>query len=219
MVKKKYIVLILMLSLLNINKTHAVCSKEEIDTFKKIENKFKVTYEFNKGSKDYTLKFKTPNQSSFDYIIYTDVKLDCEKINEEETECYNFPPNTYDLAIIGLTDTCDDELKTLTLKLDRYNSFSEDPLCEGIEEFVLCQPTYNKEVDYETFVSRVNTYKKTKLKEEQERLENETQQENEIITYIKDNFIQIIIITIFVILVIITTIVSFKSIRKSRRLE
>ena len=122
-----------------------------------------------------------------------------------------------------MTETCDDVLKTTILKLPKYNKYSEDPLCEGIEEFDLCNSTYDKEIDYDTFVSRVETYKRTKNKNENINNDNDTGNNNKLLnnmkTYIEENLIQIIIVTVFIILVVITTIITAKSIRKSRRLE
>ena len=99
-----------------------------------------------------------------------------------------------------------------------YNKLSEDPLCEGNEDFVLCNPSYDKEIDYDTFVSRLNTYKKNKGNNPSSS-SNSVKEENAIITYIKNNLVSIITITIFIILVIITIILTAKSIKKSRRLE
>ena len=132
-------------------------------------------------------------------------------------QCYNCKPQKYDIYIIGQTEQFDDILKAITLNLP-YNSLSEDPICEGIEEFVLCQPTYSKEIDYDTFVSRVNTYKKSKVTQSSSN-NNNSNKENELITYIKENLLTIITISIFIILVIITIILTARSIKKSRRLE
>ena len=121
------------------------------------------------------------------------------------------------MKIFGNTKECDELLKTINLNLAPYNKYSEDSLCEGIEEFVLCQPTYDKEIDRETFESRINTYKRTKNKNQ--KTPEIKQEENEILVRVKENLVQIIIILIFIILIVITAIVTIKSIRKSRRLE
>ena len=217
MKKRKYFILTAILFLSCIPKTYATCTQEEINEFKKVEDDYKVTYEFNHDTKDYNVTFHTPLINKFDYEIYTNIKLNCQKLNEIEVECYNIPINEYELSIVGTSDSCNDVLKKLTLKLPEYNIYSDDPLCEGIEEFYLCQPTYEKKVDRETFESRVNTYKNSNKKEETEK--NETLEENKISEYIKENLIQIIIIIVFIILVIITIILTANSIRKSRRLE
>lgn len=215
--KKRYIILAIILLIFSTTKTYASCTQEELNEFKKIENEYKVTYEFNSDTKDYNITFYTPLINKFDYEIFTDINLNCKKINETEVKCYNVPINEYELAIVGMSNSCNDILKELTLKLPEYNIYSEDPLCEGIEEFYLCQPTYEKKVDRETFESRINAYKNTNQKQETE--ENEPPKENKISEYIKENLIQIIITIIFIILVIITIILTAKSIKESRRLE
>lgn len=221
MTKTKYYILIFILSLICTNKVCAVCTPEEMNEFKKIEDKYRVTYEFDMDSKTYSLFFKSPKPDNYHYVIYTESDLNCTTENESTLKCINFKPDMYTIEIVGMTDTCDDILKTFDLNLTRYNNYASDPLCEGIEEFVLCNPLYDKEIDYETFVSRVNTYKKTKDKEiiENEHTTDDTEPVDNVINYIKDNIIQIFIIIIFVVLLIITIVITAQSIRKSRRLE
>lgn len=216
MKKNKKIILFTILSLLFSTNVYASCTEEEINDFKKIEDEYKITYEFNKETKDYTVIFIRKEPDRFDYYIDS-TGIKCDDINENKAQCFNFKPQKYDIYIIGQTEECDDILKTITLNLP-YNSLSEDPICEGIEEFVLCQPTYSKEIDYDTFVSRVNTYKKSKVTQSSSN-NNNSNKENELITYIKENLLTIITISIFIILVIITIILTARSIKKSRRLE
>jgi len=223
MKKNKYIIAALMLFLINIQNTYAACTQEEIDAFKKVEDEYTVKYEFDTSSKRYTMYFNTPEPEKYRFKIYSSKTLECTEISDITKKCIKFPSGTYDIEIVGVTNTCNDVLKLIALTLPKYNKLSEDELCKGIEEFVLCNPTYEKEIDYETFVSRVTTYKKTKEKESQNTVDTEEPEKDKntdkIINYIKDNLVQIIIIATFVILVIITTIITAKSIRKSRRLE
>lgn len=211
----------LILSLICTNKVFAVCTQEEMDGFKKIKDKYQVTYEFDMDSKTYSLIFKSPKPDNYHYVIYTESTLDCTTINKTTLKCINFNPDMYTIEIVGMTNTCNDVLKTFDLNLTRYNNYASDPLCEGIEEFVLCNPLYDKDIDYETFVSRVNTYKKTKDKEtiKDEPVADAVEPADNLLNYIKENIIQITIIIIFVVLLIITISITAKSIRKSRRLE
>ena len=179
-----------------INNTYAACTQEEIDEFKKVEDQYTIKYEFNKDTKDYTLYFSNYDSKKYSYFIETGEKMNCTVLDEVRTKCSGIKPNEYNIEILGITNTCDETLKTFTLNLKEYNNYSEDPLCEGIEEFVLCQPTYDKDIDYETFVSRVNTYKKSKEKKE---VNNSTEKKdkNKAIVYIEENIVQIIIVAIF----------------------
>ena len=221
--KTKMLIIALLFILLP-NIIYADCTKEEIDYFKRIENGYKISYEYNKDSKNYTVTFYSPEPDKYEYMIYTEQKnlQNCDGISDNETICHNVLPNEYYIEILGQTASCKDSVKEITLNLSRYNNFSDDPLCEGIEEFVLCQPTYDKEIDYDTFVSRVNTYKKTKKNEQKENTE-ENKKDNQVIDniskFLEDNLFQIIIIIVFVIVITITIILTAKSIRKSRRLE
>lgn len=217
MKKNKKIILFTILSLLFSTNVYASCTEEEINDFKKIEDEYKITYEFNKETKDYIVIFTRKEPDKYDYYIDS-TGIKCDDINENKAQCYNFKPQKYDIYIIGQTEECDDILKEITLNLP-YNSLSEDPICEGIEEFVLCQPTYDKEIDYDAFISRVNTYKKNKTTQPSSNNVNNSNQENKIITYIKENLLTIITVSIFIILVIITIILTAGSIKKSRRLE
>jgi len=226
MKKHKFLLSILSLSLFIPSTTYADCTKEEIDNFKEIEDEYKITYEFDKDTKLYTIKYINPNPEKYGYYLIQKVdlnttkKYDLTKINDNEYEQTEILPGDYIIEIAGKSETCNEKIKTLSLKLPKYNKYSEDQLCKGIEEFVLCQPTYDKDIDYETFTSRVNSYKKNHSNIENKKEEKkEESKENRIIQYIKDNLFQIIIIAIFVIMIIITIILTVKSIKKSRRLE
>lgn len=221
MKKYKYTIFTIILFLICISNTYAACTQEEINEFKKIEDQYKITYEFNKSTKDYTVTFDGVEPKKYVFSIKSGEPItNCKKINDYKTECYNVKKGNYIIETKGTTDSCKDTLKTITLNLKGYNKYHEDPMCDGIEEFVLCQETYDKEIDYDTFVSRVETYKRTKEKEKP--ILNEQKEEtiqNKMIKYIKIHLLEIIVIILFVVLVFITTIVTAKSIKKSRRLE
>lgn len=220
MIKNK-LLFIALLSLFIPSTIYADCTKEEINNFKKIEDDYKITYEFNKDTKLYTLTFYSPEPDIYDYTSPdSNTFLNCEVINNNTVKCSNIQSDEYNFEIIGMTDSCDITLKKIKITLPKYNTYSEDPLCEGIEEFVLCQPTYDKDIDYETFVSRVNSYKKNHpVKEDIDEKKEEPKEQNKIIKYIQDNLFQIIIMIVFITLVIMTIILTAKSIKKSRRLE
>lgn len=229
MIKNKKLLIIPLLSFLCLNSVYADCTKEEIDAFKEIEDEYKVTYEFDKGTKTYTLNFYNPEPEKYRFDLYykkdekTITKMGTNEIEHSEFSYPNISSGEYAIEIISTNNSCDSILKTTTLNLAKYNKYSEDALCQGIEEFVLCQETYGKDIDYETFKSRVETYKKSKVISTDEDNKNNDKEENtitdKIIEYIKINYTKIIIITIFTILVIITVILSLKSLKKSRRLE
>ena len=223
MIKNKYIISTLVLSLLCMNKTYAVCTEQAREEFEKIEDQYKIIPEFNKQKKTYKLTIERAQPHNYDYNFYIDYTYMCHDISETIMECYGIKPGEYEVNIVGQTNKCNEIIKKQTLELLRYNEFFDDPLCEGIEEFVLCQEMYNKELDYETFVSRVNSYKKKK--QEKNNTENELNKTpkptaiQKIKKNIEENLIQIIIIMVFVILLTSSILVAIKFIKQRRRLE
>lgn len=214
--KKKYIMITLIISLLNINNVYASCSQETLEEFAKVEDQYTITYEFNRDTKDYTITIGYYDLYKFN--VEFDPKIDISNIRFLENNTItikNISPNEYTFNIIN---SCFEVIKEENIVIPKYNIYFDDPACEGIEDFYLCQPSYEKEIDYDTFLSRINTYKKKLQKEEQENKNEKSQQESPT-DFINNNLSTIIIVTVFVILVIITSIISFKSIKKSRGFE
>lgn len=205
------------------NVANADCTKEELNYYKMISDNYEITNTFNKDSKTYDVRLYAPEAQKYSYD-YDSMKEYVYGASEDgraiEIMATNVPSGTYTIDVIGVTDTCDSVLETVNLKLNPYNYYSEDPLCEGIEEFYLCRPTYGKEVDYDTFVSRVNTYRKnhgSDKKEEQKEEENVVI--NKITEFITNNIFEIIAIIAFIVVITVTIILTTKSIKKRRRLE
>ena len=217
--KFKYLLLLAIVFIILPNTIYADCTEEEITHFKEIEDEYKITYEFDEESKDYIVTFTNPEPTKYIYIITINDDSECIEKEANKLECKHVPPDDYQIKIRSANNSCTLTYKTIELNLSKYNPYFNDPLCEGIEEFVLCQETYGKEIDYDTFISRVNTYKKTKQNQTPEEEKNDTKIINDIFELIKENLFQIIIIIVFVIAVAVTIILTVKSIRKSRRLE
>lgn len=218
--KTKYLIFLSLLFFLGLDNTYATCTKEEEKEFKRIKNNYTVKYEFDKTTKTYTLHFNNPDKSRFGYVLYIVGDLNCT-VNDNITTCPEFESGDYVFDIVGKTTTCNDTLKTINLHLPRYNAYSEDLLCQGLEDFYLCDPTYEKDIDRETFESRIANYKKQLSNKEQE--EPKEDKQNKTITSIKNfitnNLTSIIVITSFIILLTITVVMTIKSSRKSRWLE
>lgn len=225
MIKKKHIALILILSLfsVDINNVYADCSKELKKEYSQTRNQYKTTTKFDSNKKTYIAIIENVISDNFSYASAIISKYECKKISDTVTECYGIKPGTTLYAnVIGKTNECNGIIRQDTIKLDNLNKYYGDSLCEGIEEFVLCQETYGREIDRETFEYRVNAYKENKqqkIEEEKKKNEEENNIINKITTYIKENIIQTIIIVVFVILATISTIIMINTSKKSRRLE
>lgn len=218
----KYILFLLLIIVAPINKTYANC-KEELKEIENIKDEFKITYEYVDNS-GYILTFYNPDSSKYTIDMYKPKDLTCNEENEYYKKCYYYMPGTYFASIKSTSKSCKDELYNIFLSLP-YNEFSKDPVCEGIEDFVLCKPTYDKEIDYETFLQRVEVYKKT-LAEQKEKEENKIEEPSEekkiyekITDYLMENIFIIVTIIIAVILLIILIVFIIRNYRERWKLE
>ena len=59
------------------------------------------------------------------------------------------------------SEKCDKTLKDITVTLPKFNEYSLDPLCEGIdgEDFRYCNKYYDGEIPRETFERKVKEYR------------------------------------------------------------
>lgn len=227
MKKHVYMILLLLVFIVFPKYIYADCTKEELKYFKGIKDEFSFEMFFDSESKVYYPFFHNPEPEKYGFLI--EYREDGETLTYDLTamdnQIFSFPeisPGKYKIRIVGKTDMCSDALKTLSMTVPKYNIYSEDEACKGIEDFVLCQPSYSREIDYETFLSRVENYKKnysqTQIEQEEEKSDFELFIEN-VKNYVLDNLVTIIVVTVFAILLIITIILTVKQARKSRRLE
>lgn len=223
---KRYILFLLLIIVIPINKAYADC-KDELKEIEDIKDEFKITYEYVPDVTEYggyILTFYNPNSIKYKFDMYKPTDLTCNEENEYYTKCYYYLPGVYMVNIKSTNNSCKDILNQIELKLP-YNKYSKEPVCEGIEDFVLCKPTYDKEIDYETFLQRVEVYKKT-LTELEEKEENKIEEpiiekttSEKIIDYIMKNIFIIVTMIVATILLIILIVSMIKKHRERWRLE
>lgn len=218
---KKFIMITLVSLIVNTNIIYAECTTKDQEYFKSIDDKYQATYEFNKDTKTYTLSLTYGDISSFSYELSGDgIDNATWDAIDNKIVIGNLIPGNYTVYVVGVSNSCNDIFKTEEITLPQYNQYAYDPACEGIEEFALCSPTYDKYLDYNTFISRVNSYKKNKTNNDKPN--NNIEEENTILEWLKNNYFYIIyaVIGIVVLLIIILTIkVIYNKERKRRRLE
>lgn len=226
MLKRKYLVFLLMLFILFSSKAYASCTESELKEFNDLESKIKATYYIENNQ--YIFKIYNPAPTLFKYDIYSTSRIKCEVIDENNITCVGTDKINYDVIVIG--KNCKETVKAP--EVEKYNKFSESELCNGIEKFALCQPDYEKELTEEEFKSRVETYKKSLTKDDNSKDPSNGNKDNnsknnedsisfidKIIDYINSHLVIIIAISIFAILATVTIILKVKTFKKSRRLE
>ena len=229
--KKKYLILITLLSLLTTDKVYATCTENEVNHFKEIEKTYKVTTDFDPNTKEYVITYYMDDLEEYNVNIKMPSGSKCDYIDGNTIRCAGKSLNgNYNTTISGNSNTCDEELKQEDGTIPKYNEYYGSEECQGIEEFALCQKDYSKDITEEDFKSRVETYKKTNTTNDNKNNPNNNDKDdhieikkdtfiNKVIYYIQNNLTKVIIISVFIILLIITAIITIKSIKKSRRLE
>lgn len=92
-----------------------------------------------------------------------------------------------------------ERLRTIYVNLPIYNPYSARTECEGISEFSLCQKwTNTTNIDEDTFVKRVNEYKKNLEKKENSTSEEDETKQKSFFDYLVQYYgiVLIVIITI-----------------------
>ncbi len=86
-------------------------------------------------------------------------------------------------------------LKTIPLKLQKYNAYSDYDECNGIgEKLDVCSQFYEKDLTYDQFVKAINEFK---TKKDTDSLEDDFG--NIILNFLKNNIWMVIILTVIVI--------------------
>ena len=62
------------------NFAYANCTEEETLDFKRNEKYYKVTYEYDKTSNDYIMRFNASKKEMFDFVFLDQKNLDCKEV-------------------------------------------------------------------------------------------------------------------------------------------
>lgn len=167
MKKVKYILftsLILSLSIMSVN---ADCTKQDLAVEQDKANNIKITYKHlgevtkEDGSKVYNeFLVTTKNVEEGQYIHLTPFTNN-EFIEKDNTIQITLTSGKWEYNIYS--SKCDEIIKTINVKLPRFNTYSLDPLCKDIDgdDFPLCSKYLEYEVNRETFERKIDEYKKT----------------------------------------------------------
>ena len=171
---RKIIVVFILLLLIPITKVEgAVCSYSEIARLKKIASNVTVSYDYIENNSsvvcNFLLKLQLICYLKFYNIYYLNDELyfvdqsNYQRYNytEEELTISNYRSGQTIRYVFYATDPdCDDTpLYTARVILPTYNQYYKDEVCNGIENYSLCQKWSSHNLTYTNFVQKVNEYK------------------------------------------------------------
>lgn len=170
--KKVFLIIaIFCISIPNIVK--AECSTDEKIALSKMVSNIKITPVFNEDTEKFNILISniTPN------IYFRDMNTKTNYQNTGgEVVIYNVEPNeSYRLKFFSAINACYGETITSTyVTLPGYNKYYKDPLCEGLDEYKICQKWVNYNYDRAKFEEEINKIEKKeveKLKQQKGREE------------------------------------------------
>lgn len=149
------------------NIVKADCTVEEKIALSKMVSNVKITPIFREETENFSIIISNITPS----IYFKDMtsKMVYENTGKE-VEIYNLNPNTsYRIKFLSAIKACHGEAITSTyVNLPGYNKYYKDPLCEGLEDYKICQKWVNYHYDRETFEKEVKKIEKKEEKQKQE---------------------------------------------------
>lgn len=165
--KIKYLIFSAIIFTLTFSYANAECTTEELSSLRQDADKVKVTYK-HLGTEVNEDGIVIDNMFDITFKNLTDdMYLRIDKFDEEWTEknengliIFQIATGKYKFSIYS--KKCQERITDINVKIPRFNSYSLDPLCDGIDEsdFPLCGKYYEYEISYDNFKTRVEDYRK-----------------------------------------------------------
>lgn len=159
----KYILFSTIFLFLNILNVEASCTNNDIKNLKDLAEDIKITYkhkgkvETEEGAFYNIFDVRVKNVPDDFYVSLYDGTVKLEPIDGEILEEFNNGTWYFDIY----SNKCNERITQIKVFIPRFNVYSLDPLCEGIDgdDFSLCGKYYEYDVSYDDFVTRVNDYR------------------------------------------------------------
>lgn len=198
----KYLVFIFILLFVNIFYVHASCTGEEINLLKNEAKNIKITYkhlglveEFD-GESHYN-SFDVTIKNIDDDFYLSIFEGENGKLNSKDG-IIKLTLDTGNWSLKVYSEKCDSLVEKINFRLPRFNIYSLDSLCEGIDgnDFKLCGKYYETYVPYGEFVSRVNNYRATHNVNKGESIDTKETMFDTFVNFVAENKLYFIITAI-----------------------
>jgi hypothetical protein len=163
-----------------------------------------ITYSYDaiESNNNVTVKITFSNFVKGLYIKDTKSDKNYYYNNSSELTLSGYKPNnSYRFEIYTNDQYCKfNLLYTLYVVVPWYNQFQHDEICEGIEEYTLCQKWINNQYSYEDWKKKVQAYKDSLIANDEENIQNE--RETSILEKIIDVYGNIYFIVLPIIIIV-----------------
>lgn len=212
--------------LLNIINVKAECTEEEQKQYQEKLEKVRITY----IHEDEILDANNEKVNGFFSIKIEGLEEGLALYNpernlsilgkNEEISKFGFVHGTYEFRLFVANDVCNSANKTLTVKIPKYNSWSDSYLCNDIDstKFAPCARWYEYDLDEKTFLARLEEYKKSEEEKNKNVIdkveETVSDMYNDVINHILINWIWYLVGFVIIILIITLAIIKIKKNKK-----
>lgn len=200
------------------------CSNDKINELKEMAKSVQISYEHDEsGASNNDEKYNKSKRNDDGFEVQSgDMQINIagfikEIYIKDETNKRTFNYEDADNGILVLhyerygsfnfnvySNECKDiKLRSIYVRVPRYNIYNTDPYCEGIsgEELAVCGEYYENDLDFEEFEKKALEYKAKKAKEAEEE-ERKNTFLYKLSTFVKNNYKYLIVFGILVIVVI-----------------
>lgn len=142
------------------------CNSEDKQRLQKLSNNINVTLEEINNNGNLYLN-ATFTGVAKDLRVFSEQKLvsfynSSDNFIGEAIVPGLFQGKTYTFIIYGKHTCVFDELRRITINVPVYNQYYNDSICNGLNEYKLCQKWANVDMSYEEFANKVKEYSETK---------------------------------------------------------
>lgn len=202
------IIIVLIILLFKIDVNAASCTSTEKSNLKQLARQIEIVPVLNAEENEWNEYYYEINILNWnkDFYIIDSLGNKFYKNDNTDEEVYGlYQPGTvgtFNVYARRGTTCAFEHLATFRVSFPNYNHYYKSPLCEGIEDFYLCQRNYGGKIEsYEWFEKKVNEYKQSLRNEEPE--EEELTLLEKIQKYITENPIVILVVVVVFGLIIV----------------
>lgn len=158
--KRIIIILVLILLVPSVKVRALSCSYNELARLKKIASNVNISYDYVEQDNNVTFTVTLNNLNKEIYFVDMTNYRTYNYENDEITISGYRSGQTVKYVFYSVNSRCEQEaLYTARVSFPSYNQYYKDQVCEGIENFSLCQKWSSQNLSYESFLNKVNEYK------------------------------------------------------------
>lgn len=213
--RMRIISILLIVFLFNNLNVKASCTEEQKKAFQSKLDQVSITYKYENELLDQNNNVIT----GFFSINITGLTEDLALYNPERNlslvgtkdgnfSKFGFVNGTYEFRLFVNNNVCNDASRNITIKLPKYNEFSDNYLCNGIDatKFLPCSKWYEYDLDEKTFLARLEEYKQ-QTKKNNNVIEQVTEEVTDFFKVVSNHISDYLIWYIIGLLIIILSIV------------